>query len=498
MPPSPQRSDNATGEVRLKWFAVSFGVFLGLTLLKFGTAVIMEGQIDWPRNGYEWVINSAWPVAMGYSLLTLVAVFGLLVIRRLPTRPGWVALLPLAWLGWQLLSATTTVDPSLTALTLKHFAACVVCFYLGVFALSQAGSLRGFWAMIGVGLLLVQASGFEQHFGGLARTREYLLKNEATHWRECPLEEVAQMERGGMLQRTAEGYTANPGLLKKAESSRISGTLFYPNSLAGALLLLVPAVLTTVVQTGRLTSGAKGLVGGLLGGGALACLFWSGSKAGWLLALVLALLALLRLPFDRRIKTGVLIAVAVLGLTGFTVKYAGFFKKGATSVVARFDYWHAAWQTALAKSMLGTGPGTFSRPYQLIKKPESEMARLTHNDYLQQASDSGWPGFALYVAFVAGVLVVSGRRVFADPNWETFTIWLGVLGWALQGFVEFGLYIPALAWPAFTLLGWLLASSGRVSSASGRQPDASVAPPPERSQHSRHPKHQRPNPAPKS
>ena len=30
--------------------------------------------------------------------------------------------------------------------------------------------------------------------------------------------------------------------------------------------------------------------------------------------------------------------------------------------------------------------------------------------------------------------------------------------WVLQGFVEFGLYIPALAWPAWLMLGWLLAS----------------------------------------
>jgi len=31
-----------------------------------------------------------------------------------------------------------------------------------------------------------------------------------------------------------------------------------------------------------------------------------------------------------------------------------------------------------------------------------------------------------------------------------------LLGWSIQGVVEFGLYIPALAWPAFLFLGWLL------------------------------------------
>jgi hypothetical protein len=40
-----------------------------------------------------------------------------------------------------------------------------------------------------------------------------------------------------------------------------------------------------------------------------------------------------------------------------------------------------------------------------------------------------------------------------------FSVWLGLMGWALQGLLEFGLYIPALAWPAFAFLGWLLGTS---------------------------------------
>jgi hypothetical protein len=43
-------------------------------------------------------------------------------------------------------------------------------------------------------------------------------------------------------------------------------------------------------------------------------------------------------------------------------------------------------------------------------------------------------------------------------DWQTFSVWLGVLGWSLQGLLEFGLYIPALAWPAFALLGRLSAT----------------------------------------
>jgi hypothetical protein len=83
------------------------------------------------------------------------------------------------------------------------------------------------------------------------------------------------------------------------------------------------------------------------------------------------------------------------------------------------------------------------------------MAKLTHNDYLEQASDSGLPGFILFSTFLIGSVIVLGRRVWVSSSGEEFGIWIGLFGYALQSFVEFGLYIPALSWAAFFLLGWL-------------------------------------------
>jgi len=55
---------------------------------------------------------------------------------------------------------------------------------------------------------------------------------------------------------------------------------------------------------------------------------------------------------------------------------------------------------------------------------------------------------------------LTGLASYADDKSSLrFALWLGLLGWALQGLVEFGLYIPALAWPAFTFLGLLLSSA---------------------------------------
>src|SRR5439155_2143972 len=110
---------------------------------------------------------------------------------------------------------------------------------------------------------------------------------------------------------------------------------------------------------------------------------------GWLLLLLQGLVLLLRLPLSRKLKIAFLAAVLIAGLAGFFVKYSGFFQKGATSVIARFDYWRAAIQTVKQRPLFGTGPGTFAIPYQKLKAPEAEMSRLVHNDYLEQASDSG-------------------------------------------------------------------------------------------------------------
>ena len=88
------------------------------------------------------------------------------------------------------------------------------------------------------------------------------------------------------------------------------------------------------------------------------------------------------------------------------------------------------------------------------------MARLTHNDYLEQFSDSGIPGGFFYAAWILTALIIIGRRVWNFGSPMAFAIFIGLLGWFVQGIGEFGLYIPALAWPAFALMGCLLGVSG--------------------------------------
>ncbi|MBU6411810.1 MAG: O-antigen ligase family protein, partial [Verrucomicrobia bacterium] len=351
--------------------------------------------------------------------------------------PKWLLAMPLAWLGWQFLAAAGTVSAPLSRAALAQFSACGACFYLGYFSLGRVREHRPFWLGVLGAFIVVLVVGLQQHFGGLAETRRYFWAYIYPQLKSVP-----------------------PEYLKKMSSNRIFSTLFYPNTLAGALLLLLPPALAVFGNNRRWPVATRWLVAGVVGAAGLACLYWSGSKGGWLLMLVLGGVALLRLPFSRRLKILLTGAALIFGLAAFAVKYSAYFEKGATSVVARLDCWRAALQTVERSSLLGSGPGTFGVIYERIKRPEAEMARLTHNDYLEQASDSGLPGFFAYLIFIAGSLIWAGRKLAATRNPETFCLWLGLLGWSLQETFEFGLYIPAVAWTAFALLGWLVRQAG--------------------------------------
>lgn len=445
----------------------------------------MEKWVNPPSNIFEFLVGSPWPLNWAYVLLIGIVLLSLGVCRLKPHPPVWFTLLPLLWFAWAVLSGTSSVDHQLSHVTLEHFAAGVTCFYLSLFALSRVDDLWPFVVGLFAALVLVFAIGADQHFGGLAESREYFYRQQHLYPQNVP-----------------------PEFLKKMASTRIYSTLFYPNTLAGVVLLFLPLLLMAMPQVRDRLQGhtrsrvpalaaivgtavaciylyllsskvgwlltliiglalvlpvPRPILPGVLALAASACLFWSGSKGGWLLLLLLGLIALLRLPFGKQLKIALVAIVLLGGLAGFFVKYAGFFRKGATSVVARFDYWRAAAQTAGEHPLFGTGPGTFAIPYEKIKRPESEMARMVHNDYLEQASDTGIPAMLAYTILIVWGLIWTYRHTVlrAAPGEARilFALWLGLLGWSLQCFFEFSLYVPALAWPAFAFLGLLLGRS---------------------------------------
>jgi len=459
-------------------FAGALGLFVALLLLKFGNPVILDYKLTPPSDLIE-LISWSWPVNWAYPWLVILIGWGAILRLRMgfaKTSPGterhpappirWLAWLPLLWLFWQALSAIWTVRWELTYPTLKHFIAVTACFYLGWFVVSRLDDLRPFWLGVLGGFVGVVAIGLEQHFGGLEATRRWIYSQP-------------------------DWQNQSPALLQKLASNRIYSTLFYPNTLAGVILLLLPALLGVTLHVttrphlsreahpgkagspdqpgdahpqlalepvnGRVARVLWASLGAIAALGGLFCLYWSGSKAGWLIAMVLFLIGLHHIPSPTKLRWVAIMCLILIGSGLFFARFHGYFAKGATSVGARFDYWNVAVQIASQRPWFGSGPGTFSVLYRYLKPPEAEMARLVHNDYLEQAADSGIPAALLYTTFwIGGLYRICPFRRFTHSGWMERGVWFGLLGMALQSLVEFGLYVPAMAWPGFLLLGTIL------------------------------------------
>jgi O-antigen ligase len=296
------------------------------------------------------------------------------------------------------------------------------------------------WAGMGLALCWAMRVGLEQHFGGLEATRKLVANSPE-------------------LTGLDPALLANGDYQKRILSNRIFGTFGgYPNSLAAAIVLFLPLTLVFLWRVvSKVRSSIRIVFVLILGVCGLACLFWSRSKAGWLVALVVGLAALGHSPLPLKWRRRLIYGVLCLGVAGFAFEYAGFFRKEHNSVEARFGYWRGAFVVIRHHPWLGTGPGTFQVPYEKIKRPGDEMTRLCHNDYLEQASDSGVIGFLSYTGMVLALLFFLYRYTIKNKPSDSLklAIWLGILGICLHSLVDFNLYVPALAWPLFFLCGWL-------------------------------------------
>ncbi|MGP8198509.1 MAG: O-antigen ligase family protein [Limisphaerales bacterium] len=431
-------------------FGVVAGLFFFVAILKFGDPVILDNVLTPPENAQA-AIYESWPVQWGYWLMLPLIVAGLASVlwrmRGSASLPGvglpgtgfrWPLALPLVWLGWQLIASAHSVSPKLSAVTLEHFSACVILFYLGYFGLKGVRNPWPLWTGLALAFCWVLRAGFEQHFGGLEATRRLLFSMK--DFKDLP-----------------PGLLNNPAYLKRLGSTRIFSTFSNPDALAGCIVLLLPVALAFLWQiTPKVRTAMRRAFVVVLGGCGLACLYWSGSKGGGLVALVLAMAVLGHSALSTKWKRILICSVIIIEMAGFGIRYATSFEKQKISVTTRAVYWRAALQIAARHPLLGTGPGTFSVPYAQIKRPSDDFTRLCHNDYLEQACDSGIPGFLAYASMIIGCLSWLYRYRSKSIRGLNYAVWLGLVGLCLQSVVEYHLYIPALAWPMFFLMGFAM------------------------------------------
>lgn len=503
-------SANPTAAVKV--YALAFGLFLGLCIWKFGDPVILDRVIATPVSAQDFLMD-AWPTHWANWFLLPLAAWGAVLVVRGPRGPSrlpskWLAVLPVVWLAWQFVSASQTVATNLTAASLWQFSGCLAAYFLGLFLFSRGQLVRLLLigALAAFAFCLVRA--VDQHVFEYPQSYQMLIEGERTGWTNFPPATVAEMKGEGLIVNTNGLDVANPLVLTKFQKGRACGTLVYPNALAQIILLLWPVSLALAFgATRQLRPLVRLAVIALTIFLGAAAFFWSGSKLGWLLGIGLAGMVLLRLPWSKKLKVGAVATVVILGLGVFAIRFHHYFAAGATSAGARFDYWRAALQITAMHPALGTGPGTFQQPYAHLKLPGAEMARLTHNDYLEQFCDSGVVGGLAYGAWIVLAMVSLAKATGTDSLGHStlkghgkkagggqdpqklaplaknlragspkdraplsrepgggarlddslrFALVLGLAGWFAQGLGEFGLYVPALAWTAFTLLGSLI------------------------------------------
>ena len=122
-------------------FALGFGAFLGLALLKFGNPCILEKLVDQPTNALEWLMNP-WPqrhwVSQSILLVLVLAPLVCTLISqrnqtgRRPSRKPAVGGLLFLWILWQAIPAyLATVNLDLTQRTVQHFMQTSMCLCVG-------------------------------------------------------------------------------------------------------------------------------------------------------------------------------------------------------------------------------------------------------------------------------------------------------------------------------------------------------------------------------
>lgn len=249
-----------------------------------------------------------------------------------------------------------------------------------------------------------------------------------------------------------------PGSLE----GRASGTFGLPNSFAGFLLLLLPAVSALAFRRSAAVTSRVwwGWVAVVLSFGLVLTL-----SRGAFLALGLALigwpLAVARGSWWRRIRIAatVLLGVAVVGgaVTWKAPKVRARMHALVVDVGERTRpiMWRGAWGLARAQPAFGTGAGSYNILFER-QRPEkfADEPLWAHSEYLNTLSDYGFVGAGLFFGacfWIAWRCVRQGGREktrrsdWLDSPTVVAALVVGLAAFGLQMGLEFHLKIPALA-----------------------------------------------------
>lgn len=242
---------------------------------------------------------------------------------------------------------------------------------------------------------------------------------------------------------------------------RASGPFGVPNSFAGFLLLVFPAVVALALR--RAASLNQRIWWGWVG---LVLLFGLGltlSRGAWLALLVaLPVWAWLSEPggWRKRASFASALFALLIAAGAFAIdRYPAARERFSQLVMnggerSRPFMWRAAWKLFCDAPLLGTGAGSYNVLFERHREEKFQDEPMwAHNEYLNTLSDYGVVGFLLFFGAI-GVVIVrcafpprTANRThhgLTDPP-VVAGFATGLLAFALQMALDFHLKIPALA-----------------------------------------------------
>lgn len=401
-----------------------------LAPLKFGTPVVLRSVLPAPMAVIEWIFFS-WPNQLGAILCFGTMIWFAADRRRWPMRVDWLAILPVLFLTTQSIAVWGSINWLVSTDTLMHFAVCVLLFYVASSYVRDGAAVEKIFAGLGLASFLVCSFAMEQWWTGLEDTRQ-------------------------MVAAMGPQNNMPPELLARMQSNRIFSTLVYPNALAGYLVVAFAPVLAWIWVRGRIWDRrTKWATVTLVGAVMLFCLVLTGSRGGFVAFIAAAVTGLWFCGGRTRNRWVVGLIIGLAGIFALGL-FGGFIRLTGTSLDARFHYWRGAVRIIQDHPIRGTGPGTFGSIYPSYRTGGTEEPQMAHNNFLQMWTDSGLIGFCLFSVLSVIALRDAARLVDQRPgDAAAVAISAAMVGWTVHGLVDFDLYVPGVAFPAFILLGSL-------------------------------------------
>jgi len=183
-----------------------------------------------------------------------------------------------------------------------------------------------------------------------------------------------------------------------------------PNQLAGYLVLLLPVLFGSMLDTRDFAVRGTGLAAGLI------ALVLTGSLGGWV-ALGCGVVAMIALWRTRNAGRGVVVGIgiaataAAVALLLFSPLLSSV-AKHSHSMHVRAVYWRATAPIIAAAPILGVGLDNWQEHYFQTKSEVQQETKKTHNDYLQILAETGVVGFLAW----AGILLLGLRKALVRES----------------------------------------------------------------------------------